>query len=253
MTDVLKRAAFIHDLDPNFASGRTRTTDGGFVNFTANLDLGLNPSAGTANANSLTLTYKGPGSITSVVFNPAGTAAQAGNTTGGNNGLDLTNTYFSNIYPGIVFQPNTRAFTVGDQSGITSGDVNAVFSNQAPLPSVAGQFWTMTLNFPNNNFTNGTTLKFTIGHGPQHNATVTNGIGPDNGATSTAFVMADLFGGETLLPDGSGNGKGMTFSGTTSGGGTFSGTINNKLGRGFSKQDGYGFINAQSAVSLPLN
>ena len=83
----------------------------------------------------------------------------------------------------------------------------------------------MTLSFPNNNFTTGNELHFTVGHGPQHNRQVTNGIGPDGGATSTSFVMADLFGGELLLPDGELLRHGMTFSGTTTGGGTFSGTI----------------------------
>ena len=132
------------------------------------------------------------------------------------------------------------------------GDVSAAFSNQAPLPSVANQWWTMTLNFSNNSFTNGKTLRFTVGHGPQHNSTVTNGTGPDGGATSTSFSQADLFGQETLLPEGTIVKKGMTFSGTTTGGGTFSGTIQNVVGAGFTKLDGYGFINAQTAVSTPL-
>ena len=91
------------------------------------------------NVNHLAISYRGPGAITSFVFNPEGTAATAGNTTGGNNGLDLSNTYFSNVYPGIVFQPNTKAFTVGT-SDVPSGDISAAFSNQAPLPSVAGQW-----------------------------------------------------------------------------------------------------------------
>jgi hypothetical protein len=44
----------------------------------------------------------------------------------------------------------------------------------------------------------------------------------------------------------------MTFSGTTSTGGTFSGTINNKVGGGFSVLDGFGFLNAEVAVRAPL-
>ncbi|MEO8950524.1 MAG: S8 family serine peptidase [Chthoniobacterales bacterium] len=251
MKEILHRTAFPHDLDPNYASGKARTSDGGRVLFTANTDLGLNPSSGVNNVNHLTITYQGPGSITSFVFNPEGTAATAGNTTGGNNGLDLTNTYFSNIYPGIVFEPLTKAFTVGD-SDVSSSDVTASFSNQAPLPSVAGQWWTMSLSFANDSFTSGKTLRFTVGHGPQHNSTVTNGLGPDGGATSTAFTQADLFGEEALLPDGTGVRKGMTFSGTTSGGGTFSGTVQNVIRRGYSVLDGYGFINAADAVQAPL-
>ena len=252
MMSLLHRSAFQHDLDPNFASGGARTSDGGQVRFTANTDLGLNPSSGVNNVNHLTISYRGPGAITSMVFNGEGTAATAGNTTGGNNGLDLTNTYFSNVYPGIVFEPNTKPFTVGD-SDVSAGDISAVFSNQAPLPSVAGQWWTMTMSFANGTFTSGKTVRFTVGHGPQHNSTVTNGIGPDGGATSTAFTQADLFGNELLLPDGMAQTQGMTFSGTTSGGGTFSGTIKNKIGGGYSKLDGFGFINAEAAVQAPLH
>lgn len=252
MMDVLHGTAFPHDLNPNYASGKATTSDGGTVRFTANTDLGLNPSSGVNNVNHLTISYGGPGAITSIVFNPEGTAETAGNTTGGNNGLDLSNTYFSNVYPGLVWEPLTKAFTVGD-SDVPAGDVAASFSNQAPLPSVPGQWWTMTLNFTNGSFTDGKTLRFTVGHGPQHNRQVTNGIGPDGGATSTSFVMADLFGGELLLPDGAVKTKGMTFSGTTSTGATFSGTIDNRIGDGWSPTDGFGFINAQAAVRLRIH
>jgi len=252
MMELLHESAFEHDLDPNYASGIASTTDGGRVRFTANTDLGLNPSSGISNTNHLTISYTGPGAITSIVFNPEGTAATAGNTTGGNNGLDLTNTYFSNVYPGIVWEPLTKAFTVGT-SDISSGDVAATFGNQAPLPSLTGQWWTMTLTFSNGTFTDGKTLRFTVGHGPQHNRVVTNGIGQDGGATSTSFVMTDLFGGELLLPDGAITRRGMTFSGTTSGGGTFSGVVVNRLGEGYSKTDGFGFINAEAAVRAPIH
>lgn len=251
MMHVLHRAAFPHDLDPNFASARAQTSDGGLVKFTANLDLGLNPSAGVNDPNSLTVSYSGPGSLATLVFNPQGTAATGGNTTGGNNGLDLTNTYFDNVYPGLVFEPTTKPFTVGN-SDVSQGDVTVNYSNQAPLPSVAGQWWTMSLQFADGAFTSGKTLRFTVGHGPQHNRLVTNGTGHDDGATSTSFVMADLFGGETLLPDAPIDRAGMTFSGTTSGGGTFSGKISNHVGKGYSPLDGFGFINAQAAVRLGL-
>ncbi len=252
MKSVLHTSAFPHDLDPNSASGKARSSDGAQITFRAITDLGLNPNSGVNNLNHILVNYKGQGSLATLVFNPEGTAATAGNTTGGNNGLDLTYTYFDNIYPGIVFEPNTKPFTVGDKSDIPMSDVSVAFSNQAPLPSVAGQWWTMSLHFTNNSLTNGKTLRFTVGHGPQHNSQVTNGIGPDGGVTSTAFTQADLFGQETLLPEGKTVRSGMTFSGTTSGGGTFSGTIHNMVGAGFSKLDGYGFINAQAAVMLPL-
>ena len=169
----------------------------------------------------------------------------------------LTNTYFSNIYPGIVFEPLSTPFTLGTSvGGLTAADVIATFSNQAPLPSTAGQWWTMSLAFPNANFTGGKALRFTVGRGPQHNSSITGtavpGTGQNGGATSTSFVMADLFGGGVLIPDGTVTTAGMAFSGTTTLGATFSGTIQNRLTNGYSVTDGFGFINAEAAVNAPV-
>ena len=120
------------------------------------------------------------------------------------------------------------------------------------MPSVAGQWWTMTLSFANSTFTNGKTVRFTVGHGPQHNRGHER-YRPGWRCDLHLVHQADLFGGELLLPDGMVTRHGMTFSGTTSGGGTFSGTINNRVGNGYSKLDGFGFINAEAAVQAPLH
>jgi len=45
---------------------------------------------------------------------------------------------------------------------------------------------------------------------------------------------------------------GMTFTGTLADGSTFSGVVQNSIGAGWTFLDGYGFINAQSAVAQPL-
>ncbi len=255
VTSILHTTAFPHDLDPNMATGSARTSTGGKVTIVVTSDLGLNPSAGAANPNSISVSYVGPGSLATLVFNPQGGASTAGNTTGGNNGVDLSNTYFSNIYPGIVFEPSTIAFTQGNSTGtfVTGTDVVATFGNQAPVPSVSGQYWTMTLAFPTGTFTGGKVLRYTVGHGLQHNRIVNTaaGTGPTGGATSTSNTQADLFGGTVLLPDGTGNGVGMTFSGTLTDGSTFSGNMKNNIGAGYSVLDGFGFINAQAAVAAP--
>ena len=251
MTTLLQNSAFPHDLDPNFATGVARVNSpagSGKVTITVNSDLAVNPAAGAFNPNSIQVSYVGPNSLATLTFNPAGTAAAAGSTTGGNNGLDANNTYFSNLYPGIVFEPLTVPYTVGNGSAALAG-TTAAFSNQAPLPSVAGQWWTMALTFPSGAFTGGNVFNFTVGHGPQHNSQVTNGTGPTGGVTSTSFTQADLFGGTVLLPDGTGTGDGMTFTGTLTDGTTFTGTMKNRIGRGYSVTDGYGFINAAAAVS----
>jgi hypothetical protein len=69
---------------------------------------------------------------------------------------------------------------------------------------------------------------------------------------------ADILGSGVLIPeDPTGNDvrPGMTFSGTVVDGGktyTFSGRLTNRIGRGYSPLDGFGFINAEAAVAAPV-
>ena len=246
MTSLLQRSTFPHDLDPNSASGTARAGTGK-VTVVVNSDLGLNPSAGAYNPNSISVSYSGPGSLATLTFNPMGTAATGGGTSDGNNGVDANNVYFSNLFPGIVFEPGTIPFKAGSGSAALAG-TTATFTNQAPTPSATGQVWTLGLTFPSQAFTGGNVFRFTVGHGPQHNSQVTNGTGATGGVTSTSYTQADLFGGTVVLPDGTGSGSGMPFGGTLSDGTPFSGVLKNNIGTGYSVTDGYGFINVQTAV-----
>src|SRR5262249_8763945 len=126
-------------------------------------------------------------------------------------------------------------------------DVAATFSNTPPPPSTS-QSWTMTLTFPSGAFTEDKTLKFTVARGEQHSASTGNGttIGP---ATTIPDYLADILGNGVTLPSGDVAPPGMAFSGTTAGGGTFSGTLQNRIGFGYSPVDGYGLIDAEAAVS----
>lgn len=251
MTSILQRSTYPHDLDPNQATGTTRVTglSNGKVTIVATSDLGLDPASGAYNPNSISVSYVGSGSIASLTFNPAGTAAQGGSTTGGNNGLDASNVYFDNLFPGIVFEPATIPFAVGNGSAALAG-TTAAYTNLAPAPSNGtNQYWTVALTFPAAAFTGGNVFRFTVGHGPQHNSQVSNGTGATGGVTSTSFTQADLFGGTVLLPEGTGTGTGMSFSGTMTDGTTFSGTMKNNIGSGYAVTDGFGFVNAQTAVS----
>jgi subtilase family protein len=253
MTSLLKHSTFPHDLDPSAASGVARTASGDKIAIRIASDGSNNVGTGGQDANSFVVTYTGSSSLTSLVFDPAGSAMAAGNVSGGNNGeIDdassnpATVTYFENNAPGAVFIPGTRAFTVGSASTIGAGDVTATFSNTPPPPSTS-QSWTMTLTFPSGTFTEDNTLKFTVGRGEQHSAATGNGaIGP---GTTIADYLADILGNGVTLPSGTVAPAGMAFSGTTADGGTFSGTLQNRIGFGYSPVDGYGLIDAATAVS----
>ncbi len=262
MTQILQRSAFPHDLDPSAASGVATTSDGGTVTLTINSDNDSNLQTGSNDPNSFALSYAGAGSITSITFNPQGLATTAGHVTGGNHGVQdnvpaTTVTYFENNFPGLIFLPATKAFTLGTLTGLTPADVIAPlsvvpftgFANLAPAPSNGtSQFWSMTIGFASGAFVQGDVARFTIGRGAQHSATTGNGTTIGAG-TVTSNPIADLFGGGVSLPSGVVTNDGMAFTGTTSTGATFSGTIKNAIGRGYTNVDGFGFINAERATT----
>jgi hypothetical protein len=263
MTQILQNSTFPHDLDPAYASGTAFTSSGANVTVTINSDNETQFQTGANDTSSFQIFYSGPGSLASITFNPAGTASTGGNVTGGNNGpmndaasSPATITYFENNFPGMAFMPTTRAFALGPLTGLTTADVTSPlsatpftgFSNLTAAPgNGTSQFNTMTIGFPNSNFVAGNVVRFTVGRGVGHSATTGNGatIGP---GTVSAQYNADLFGGGVLLPSGIVVTDGMTFSGTTTGGGTFSGVIRNNIGKGYSVLDGYGFIDASLAA-----
>ena len=254
MTSLLERSTFPHDLDPNFASGTARVSTGGKVTVTINSDDSTTANVGENDPNAFSINYVGGSSVTSFVFNPGGTSATAGNVSGGNNGVTYstspttaggTATYFENSLPGAAFFPGTKAFTLG--TGVTGA--TAAFTN----PSVAGsttQYYTMTITVPAGSMNGGSILHFTVGRGFARSSTTGNTYNAvTNSATGAAYFTADIFGGGVILPEGTVTTNGMTFSGTTADGGTFSGVIKNNIGSGYSPLDGFGFINAQAAVN----
>ena len=176
--------------------------------------------------------------------------------TGGSNGVDATNTYFSNVSPGVVFLPSSVPFSVGTSlpNSLAASDVVAVPSNQAPAPSNPGTaFWTLGLQFPTSNFTSGKSLRFTIGRGEQHSSVVQDpNTGMPVSGTTIDDATGDIWGGGVLIPEGTITTNGMKFSGMISDGSTFSGTIVNQIGHGYTPIDAYGFINAEAAVNASL-
>jgi hypothetical protein len=303
LTTILHNTAFPHDLDPLTATGVVTTNNGGTITVTIHSDneanggplsgIGIipgftpptvpppstpvaipNTGTGEADPNSISISYTGtdPRSITGFTFNPGGDPkanadadpTEAGNVTGGNNGVDLTNTYFSNLFPGVVFLPSSVPFTMGTTQPNSLQLTDAVVatpSNAAGAPSTMGTaYWTLGLKFGTplgSNFVSGKALYFTIGRGEQHSAAVQGTTGnEDPSSTSSGSTIddasGDLWGGGVLIPEGTISPNGMKFTVTLSDGSTVSGRMVNQIGHGYTPLDGYGFLNAEAAVNAAL-
>jgi hypothetical protein len=252
MTSILQSTAFPHDLDPYQAVGTARATDGGKVTVTIRSDntAPANQNRGRLDANSHTIAYTGPSSISTFKFNPNGLISQGGGVTSGQNGVDASNNYFSTVTPGMYFAIATATgaepFAVGSGTvGLTLADVVPVLSNPAPAPANAANGQTLTLTFTPGSFTGGDILRFKIGRALARGPQVTS-------PAVLANYNADLFGGGVLIPENITIPDGMRFSGTLADGATFEGIMKNRIGSGYSQLDGFGFINAEAAVSAPL-
>lgn len=268
---ILQLTAFPHDLDPYFSSGTATAANGATVSIQISSDSDTNLGLGSNDPNAWTLSYSGPGYLKTLNFNPEGTAQTGGNGTGGNftgfTPMDFLTPALYKFTPGMVF---TSTFLVGNLVGVNSADVTHTRSNPAPAPSnpdpsnPTEHEWTLNLAFANNAFVAGDIYHFNVGRKQQQDATVPQGL-TNTGATAPvigrgaslfrADHTADLLGDGVFIPEdpnGTNIQPGMTFNGTIVDGGVtypFSGRIKNKIGHGYSVLDGYGFINAEAAVT----
>ncbi|HEY6070360.1 MAG TPA: hypothetical protein VIU85_03220, partial [Chthoniobacterales bacterium] len=257
-----------HDLDPFFSSGSATAGNGGTVSITFSSDNSHNTGTGVNDPDAFTVSYNGPGRVASLSFNPEGTPQTGGNPTGGNfNGNPTGNMPSDFLVPGnYSFTPGmvwTSKYLFGTSSGLVAGDVVHTRSNPAPFPSnpspsnPTAHEWTLNFTFPNNNFTNGKFFRFNNERLMWQDATT-----PQGQTTPILYrngdYQADSLGDGILLPeygDAPVIKPGMTFSGTIVDGATtypFSGRMTNKIGKGYSVQDGFGFINAEAATAATL-
>ena len=253
MTSILQRSTFPHDLDPYTATGVARASNGGKVTVTMRSDNTATAARGRNDPNSHSIAYVGPSSINTFVFNPNGLASEGGGVTSGQNGVDASNNYFSNVTPGMYFTAATAlgnfAFTQGASVGLLAADASFALSNPAPAPAsqtAGAQGQTLTLTYGAGTFTGGDIHRFTIGRG------LNRGPNVSAAGASVANYNADNFGGGVLIPEGTVIPDGMRFSGTMADGATFNGIMRNRIGFGFSSLDGFGFMNAEQAVATPI-
>ena len=237
MKTILQRSAFPHDLDPYSATGQAiAMPNRGKVTVTM---VGDNSATSVSDANGTTISYVGTSYITSITFDASG-----GNPGGGNVVVPST--------PGLVYDGRSVAaggqpFVVGAGSvGLTAADVTATLLDAAPAPSVAGMFNRLKLDFAPFKFTGGKALRFGLDRDEQRSAFFPPTGDSRNGSS------ADLAGSIVRIPAGTVASGGITFTGTLADGSTFSGVLKNRIGAGWSFLDGFGFINAESAVSQPL-
>ncbi|MBS0661284.1 MAG: S8 family serine peptidase [Verrucomicrobia bacterium] len=247
MRSILQRAGFQHDLDPYRATAVARTSNGGKITVNvhasaSNFNNSDARSLSTNDRNVFSVTYVGPGSVSSMSINVANANPTGGNDVVGN-------------VPGLAWDPRAytygtsasgTTFTVGSTTGgLTAGNISSAYSIPAPSPATTG-FSQLDLTFAAGTFVGGAGFTFAADRDEVRTQAVTT-------AASGFGNSGDLFGAGVNIPSGTIAPGGATLTGTMSDGSTFSTTFVNKIGKGYSTLDGYGFINAELAVSLPLD
>jgi hypothetical protein len=148
---------------------------------------------------------------------------------------------------------NSNQYVNGTKSDVMGV---ATFSNAAPAPSTNAFNWTLGIALPANGLVNGKSFRFNCGRAQQQDASTPQGMTIEVGLFGQPNTYsADILGSGVLIPeyaDVPATLPGMVFSGIVTDGGTdypFTGRISNKVGHGYSRLDGYGFVNAEAATA----
>ena len=240
MRSILEGAAFPHDLDPSHSDASS-----GGLTIAANGEQGDerrgNPTLETVGSMTdpqfFRVQYSGPGSIVSLTLDGAGA-----DPTGLGDGIVFDPRPFLAI-PALggpnVFDQGFP-FTVGDASpGIDPATVTASFARPGVGRANRQQFQQMTVRFPTGALADGRFVAF--------------GVDRDSAITSERDAemgnSADQLGQGLLFPENEVLGPGMSYRAVTSTGRVLTGVLRNRIGAGWTPVDGFGYINAQAAVS----
>ncbi|MEO1337912.1 MAG: hypothetical protein AAFV29_19870 [Myxococcota bacterium] len=145
--------------------------------------------------------------------------------------------------PGIVFDDGSvelgSPLQIGSVTGREFDDVTAEATIPALPPGTTGHFHQLDLTFAPGTFGRGDEITF----GMDRDEADANGpLGSARG--NSADVLAD----GVLIPEGTIINGGVEFFGQFENGKSFRGRLKNRIGRGYSPLDGFGFINAEDAV-----
>jgi hypothetical protein len=242
LTRILQLSAFPHDLDPYESTAIAFSRNGLVV---ATVD-GDDDFSSQIDPNQFSILNLGLSPIKSLKID-----LKDANPSGGNIYHPYPGEVFDTLPPVAEFDAVTLnggfPFTFGSSEGISPSDVAAAYDEQAPAPSVAGQFFKLALTFRQRSFNLGSVLRFGIDRDEWHSAFNPSPSGT-GGGNSRNGGSADLLGEGVLIPGGQILAGGATIEGTYQDGSRFSARFHNLIGQGYSPLDGWGFINAQAAV-----
>jgi hypothetical protein len=229
LRDLLEDSTFPHDLDPYAA-----TASGDGLTIQARAEAGSEaaggPTATMRDPNVFTISYGGPGSVTSLTLD-----GDQGDPTGLRRGLAWDPRPFDPAAPAASGSP----FAVGATSpGIDPASVTATFARPAPAPAVAGQFREMTVNFAPGALTDGRSVAFGVDRDE-----VLSAFGDSEEGNS-----ADLLSDGVRTPEDDVARGSVRFEATLSTGRVIRGELANRIGFGFSPLDGFGLVDAVRAV-----
>lgn len=199
--------------------------------FLHDLDPGAAAGTATAGASRISLAARGDGTATSQVDTDSIRISLTGPGRLASITLTLGDLVFDTRTAGGAGFP----FTLGTLVNLTAGNITPTFQSQT---STRGVFRALNLRFSAGSFAGGDSMGF--------------GVDRDDAVTRSGGGSASLLGLGVQIPSGAVTGNASTFSGNLEDGTTFSGTFANQIGAGYSPLDGFGFINAEAAVSLPL-
>jgi hypothetical protein len=234
MRSLLQRSTFDHDLDVYHAEGTSKgltiTADGEQGHERRDTRPEWTTPGAMENPDFFTVSYNGPGSITSLTLDGIG--------------ANPTGLGFGPLSAGLVFDPRPFAgmpalgappfYQQGFPFTSATPGVTAKFSLPGIGDANAQQYERMTVSFP------------------AGTRSASFGVDRDEAVTAYGVAMdgnsADALGQGVLYPSGKTVGAGMIFTARTSTGRTIVGTIRNRIGSGWTPVDGYGYLNAEEAV-----